>query len=269
MYYGCSFLGILSLSSLHKSFPITAGVMLEHLHKLQSENRTMQSRIMELASQREFYIAINTRLRQTLADSTTNQIPNGLQTSGNNDSLAQPSANPALHLSSPDFHRSASGERTSLPSPSPSLPAPSSAGALSKQDQESLLHAHFLASSLPPNYHPPPPPFSQTPPHHTPTNAHYPVHSMEGPAGFRSHERSSAPHHALSPQENSPYAAHAHDSQPLHEEQPVSGMYHFPPGTNSSQMLPKPPYGPVPMAMPELDTLTREHPQSGHLQPQK
>ena len=42
--------------------------MLAHLHTLQSENRKMQSRIMELASQREFYIAINTKLRQTLAE---------------------------------------------------------------------------------------------------------------------------------------------------------------------------------------------------------
>lgn len=42
--------------------------MLAHLHTLQSENRQMQSRIMELASQREFYIAINTKLRQTLTE---------------------------------------------------------------------------------------------------------------------------------------------------------------------------------------------------------
>ncbi len=42
--------------------------MLAHLHTLQSDNRHMQSRIMELASQREFYIAINTKLRQTLTE---------------------------------------------------------------------------------------------------------------------------------------------------------------------------------------------------------
>lgn len=253
--------------------------MLEHLHKLQSENRTMQSRIMELASQREFYIAINTRLRQTLADSTTNQIPNGLQTSNtSNDGLVQPSsANPALHLASPDFRRSASGERASLPSPSPSLQAPSSAGALSKQDQESLLHAHFLASSLPPNYHPPhpahpPQPLSQTPPpHHTPTNAHYSTHSTEGP-GFRHHqqERPTVPHHALSPHENTPYPVHIHDSQPINDEQTVTGMYNMANAIcTPSHSLPKHPHVPVPMAMPDVDTLNREHPQSGHLQPQK
>lgn len=45
-----------------------AGSMLAHLHTLQSDNRQMQSRIMELASQREFYIAINTKLRQTLTE---------------------------------------------------------------------------------------------------------------------------------------------------------------------------------------------------------
>ena len=42
--------------------------MLAHLHTLQTENRQMQSRIMELASQREFYSAINTKLRQTLSE---------------------------------------------------------------------------------------------------------------------------------------------------------------------------------------------------------
>ncbi len=42
--------------------------MLAHLHTLQTENRQMQSRIMELASQREFYLAINTKLRQTMSE---------------------------------------------------------------------------------------------------------------------------------------------------------------------------------------------------------
>ncbi len=44
--------------------------MLAHLHELQSENRSMQSRIMELASQREFFLATNSRLRQTLTINT-------------------------------------------------------------------------------------------------------------------------------------------------------------------------------------------------------
>ena len=53
--------------------------MLAHLHELQSENRSMQSRIMELASQREFYIAINTKLHQTLTEHNLARLPNGVQ----------------------------------------------------------------------------------------------------------------------------------------------------------------------------------------------
>lgn len=58
-----------------------AGVMLAHLHQLQSENRRMQARIMELASQREFYIATNTRLHQTLTEHDLaggNKLTNGI-----------------------------------------------------------------------------------------------------------------------------------------------------------------------------------------------
>ena len=58
---------------------LSAGSMLAHLHELQSENRSMQSRIMELASQREFYIAINTKLHQTLAEHNLGRLPNGVQ----------------------------------------------------------------------------------------------------------------------------------------------------------------------------------------------
>ena len=39
----------------------------------------MQSRIMELASQREFYIAINTKLHQTLTEHDLPRLPNGVQ----------------------------------------------------------------------------------------------------------------------------------------------------------------------------------------------
>ena len=53
--------------------------MLAHLHELQSENRTMQARIMELASQREFFIATNARLRQTLTEGGINKVLNGIQ----------------------------------------------------------------------------------------------------------------------------------------------------------------------------------------------
>ena len=63
----------------HVFLPPAAGTMLAHLHELQSENRSMQSRIMELASQREFYIAINTKLQQTLTDNNLVRLPNGVQ----------------------------------------------------------------------------------------------------------------------------------------------------------------------------------------------
>ncbi|XP_019851070.1 PREDICTED: protein AF-10-like [Amphimedon queenslandica] len=56
-----------------------AGIMLAHLHELQSENRIMQARIMELASQREFFIATNARLRQTLAEGNIHKVLNGIQ----------------------------------------------------------------------------------------------------------------------------------------------------------------------------------------------
>ena len=60
----CQFLSLWCLSVVLPP----AGSMLAHLHTLQTENRQMQSRIMELASQREFYLAINTKLRQTISE---------------------------------------------------------------------------------------------------------------------------------------------------------------------------------------------------------
>lgn len=232
---------------------LIAGVMLAHLHELQSENRTMQSRIMELASQREFYIAINTRLRQTLADGTAS-LPNGLQPSGNNETRPHAPTNPALQPS-PDFHRSASGDRVSFPSPSPSLPAPSSAGSLSKQDQESLLHAHFLASSLPSNYLP----SSQTNKSHpTPTNAHHPIRNTESP-GFK-HERQSRPH-SLVTYEHPAYGSHVSDHLQSDDEQTKPGLYSI---THSSNSIHGSVPSYVPMATSEMDTLSGEHPQSVH-----
>ena len=83
------------------SFFSVAGSMLAHLHELQSENRTMQSRIMELASQREFYIAINTKLHQTLTEHNLARLPNGVQpiatgggVGGNNGVQPQPQPQP-------------------------------------------------------------------------------------------------------------------------------------------------------------------------------
>ncbi|CAI8040899.1 Protein AF-10 [Geodia barretti] len=250
-----------------------AGVMLEHLHKLQSENRTMQSRIMELASQREFYIAMNTRLRQTLADSTSNQLPNGIQTSGTSDGLPTPvPPTQQLSSSSPDFHRSASGERVSLPSPSPSLPAPGSAGSLSKQDQESLLTAHFLASSLPHNFHAPPPPqapSSQSHPLSQPPsaliNAHHPsARSSESPGGFRQERQPLPP-----PHDHAQFAPH-HLHDPAHltenEHRVGGGGNGHARGHGVAHVANAgPPYGiPVPMEISEMDTLNRAHQQSGH-----
>lgn len=53
--------------------------MLAHLHELQSENRKMKARIMELASQREFFIATNAHLRQSLSEGGINKVINGIQ----------------------------------------------------------------------------------------------------------------------------------------------------------------------------------------------
>ena len=54
-------------------------MMLAHLHELQSENRKMKARIMELASQREFFIATNAHLQQSLSESSINKAINGIQ----------------------------------------------------------------------------------------------------------------------------------------------------------------------------------------------
>ena len=73
------------VANIHRESRYTAGVMLAHLHQLQSENRRMQTRIMELASQREFYIATNTRLHQTLTEhdlASGNKLTNGVRTLG-------------------------------------------------------------------------------------------------------------------------------------------------------------------------------------------
>ena len=107
--------------------------MLAHLHQLQTENRRMQSSIMELASQREFYIATNARLRLTLSEHELNRLPNGVQPLGGEGSLLN------IPPSSTEEQRS-SDERSSIQSVlSASLP---------KAAQDSLLQAHFQATSL-------------------------------------------------------------------------------------------------------------------------
>ena len=61
--------------------------MLAHLHELQSENRKMKARIMELASQREFFIATNAHLQQSLSETSINKVINGIQLLSDNASL--------------------------------------------------------------------------------------------------------------------------------------------------------------------------------------
>ena len=61
--------------------------MLAHLHELQSENRKMKARIMELASQREFFIATNAHLQQSLSETSINKVINGIQLLSDNTAL--------------------------------------------------------------------------------------------------------------------------------------------------------------------------------------
>lgn len=104
----------------------------------------MQSRIMELASQREFYIATNTRLRQTLAENDVSRLPNGvqpppdgIQSSPRNESM---SSTPVSSLTD----GLAVGPGTALAQVNP----PVVSSSLPKAAQDSLLHAHFLTSSF-------------------------------------------------------------------------------------------------------------------------
>lgn len=106
-------------------YAFVAGVMLAHLHELQSENRSMQSRIMELASQREFFIATNSRLRQTLtgggASSTIQTVSKGIngiqQMVPTPPSItAQPPISNHTHH---NYHGSIDGESSSFPTRSP------------------------------------------------------------------------------------------------------------------------------------------------------
>ena len=115
----------------------------------------MQSRIMELASQREFYIAINTRLRQTLTEND-NRLPNGVQPSlGEGIQQRLPNANPSSSFSTrvSDNHNQRAASSDS-PVDASSSSKHSSSNTLSKAAQDSLLQAHFLAASLnPPGLH--------------------------------------------------------------------------------------------------------------------
>lgn len=113
--------------------------MLAHLHQLQSENKHMQTRIMELASQREFYIATNTRLRQTLAEHELTRLPNGVQPLGEGVLPIATSSEETRdqRTSSSELRRSQSQLVVS--------------NTIPKSVQDSLLQAHFQATALPPN----------------------------------------------------------------------------------------------------------------------
>ena len=130
-------------------FASLAGVMLAHLHQLQSENQRMQSRIMELASQREFYIATNTRLSQTLAEQDGSRLPNGVQPPGEGIQqalhLAVSSSPPASGNGTPRSLEESENQEGS-DSRQPVVVVSSS---MTKAAQDSLLQAHFMATSLP------------------------------------------------------------------------------------------------------------------------
>ncbi len=129
----------------------TVGSMLAHLHTLESENRQMQSKIMELASQREFYIAINTKLRQSLAEQdSSNHLPNGIR--------SEPQLmSHDMHMTSGPRHRASSKRNGNMKqhryqidniethrTVSNEVIVPS---MLSKDAQDSLLKAHFQATT--------------------------------------------------------------------------------------------------------------------------
>ena len=110
----------------------------------------MQSRIMELASKREFYIAINTKLRQTLTEHEALRLPNGVQlplgTSGDvvNSSQTIAITTPSSSQTDTDGSRmmgeaddSSHQDRTVVMS-----------STIPKEAQDSLLQAHFSPSSL-------------------------------------------------------------------------------------------------------------------------
>ena len=203
----------------------------------------MQSRIMELASQREFYIAINTRLRQTLADGRSNRFPNGVQPVSTTDSPTHENSN---HASSSPLASGAvtSDEKEKSGLDSSLVPTSSAATTLSKQDQESLLHAHFLASSLPPGGYQPP----TSRPNYIPTNAHPPQVS----------QHDAEPHHTQYQQRN--YQPASVDGPPEDGRSPAS-IHEITQVTNSVH-TPLTSY--VPMPAQDADSLVEEHPQSRH-----
>ena len=109
----------------------------------------MQARIMELASQREFYIATNTRLSQTLAEQDGGRLPNGVQPPGEG---IQQALQMAASSSPPSNGESTN--RTLEESDTPGdadhrHPVVVVSSSLTKAAQDSLLQAHFMATSLP------------------------------------------------------------------------------------------------------------------------
>ena len=110
---------------------------------------------MELASQREFYIAINTKLRHTLAEQDVGRLPNGVRDE-------QPTASPEATVEHPPVAKPkstsskrggnqktrAKTETNTLEHHSQSSVQPTPANALSKEVQDSFLKAHFSTTTV-------------------------------------------------------------------------------------------------------------------------
>ena len=255
-------LGVLSSPppSPPSNLPPSAGSMLAHLHTLQSENRSMQSQIMELASQREFYIAINTKLRQTLSEhDDSSRFPNGVQpmTESNLPPAATTTQANSSSLSSSSVHREkapttgsvmvGTGERsdsTDSTSAAESRNKSVSSTALPKEDQDSLLQAHFATPvSIQQQQQQPPAPVQHFPatPHvnmqqasmHTGASG---VHQSGGGIQQGSSGRSSTPRH------HSSSSSHSRQSFPSPRERfpPHHGQTAFAipaPGMNGSPFM--------------------------------
>ena len=223
----------------------------------------MQSQIMELASQREFYIAINTKLRQTLSEhDDSSRFPNGVQPM--TESNLPPAAtttqgNSSSSLSSSSVHREkapttgsvmvGTGERsdsTDSTSAAESRNKSVSSTALPKEDQDSLLQAHFAApASIQQQQQQPPPP---VPVQHFPATPHVNmqqasmhtaaggVHQSGGGIQQGNSGRSSTPRH------HSSSSSHSRQSFPSPRERfpPHHGQTAFAipaPGMNGSPFM--------------------------------
>ena len=102
----------------------------------------MQTRIMELASQREFYTATTARLRQTISESETGpgRLPNGVQPLGEGLQQGPPSETDVL---SPRTDKDQVPDGAVVPTSQATTNVYVMQSSLPKVDQDSLLRAHF------------------------------------------------------------------------------------------------------------------------------